>query len=555
MRGEFNRVNVFGGRPAAPWACVWDVVGEPGLRVECPHRDDPDNEIDTWHVPRTPDGCREGARELLGGSRRIGRTRASRSSSTCRRRTVRVLHGFGGDRRWWVRWRGCRGAAGRAGPRDVTLFERAARLGGVGITTPIRAPRATSRRTVRVLVRAEPGWSRRYAPQAEIQAYVEDVARRSGVDARLSTEVSSARWDGSRWVLSTSAGQVRRRRADHGVRAAPLPHVPPLPASARSPERRSTRRAGAMTCRWRASGSRWSARAAARSRSSPRSRMRWRPGRLPALPGWTIPKLDFPYPPRVRALFARFPALQRLDRAGNCYFHEFFTHGMVSTTGDCGVLEAAGTAATSAGASRTRRCGGGHPDRPRRLQADDAHRRLVPGAVAAECRAGHRRASPRSRRSGMVAGRRRAAGRRARARHRLQEPRVRRADGDPGPAAARWPTPGTASHAPTSASPSPASRTSSCSTARIPTAAPARSSRRSSPRSPTSSRRCANSTAGGRLARSRSGPRPRTPSTFVRAALAGTVWHSGCTNWYVDDEGNDPSNWPWTWPEYRRRTA
>jgi cation diffusion facilitator CzcD-associated flavoprotein CzcO len=41
----------------------------------------------------------------------------------------------------------------------------------------------------------------------------------------------------------------------------------------------------------------------------------------------------------------------------------------------------------------------------------------------------------------------------------------------------------------------------------------------------------------------------------VRAALAGTVWHSGCTNWYVDADGNDPSNWPWTWLEYRRRTA
>jgi hypothetical protein len=63
--GEFNRAHVFGGRPSAPWAFVWDVVEEPGLRVERPHRDDPDNEIDTWHVPRTPAGCREGAQELL----------------------------------------------------------------------------------------------------------------------------------------------------------------------------------------------------------------------------------------------------------------------------------------------------------------------------------------------------------------------------------------------------------------------------------------------------------------------------------------------------------
>jgi hypothetical protein len=64
-RGEYNRMNVFGGRPSSLWAWVWDVVDEPGLRVERQHRDDPDNEIDTWHVPRTLEGCREGAEELL----------------------------------------------------------------------------------------------------------------------------------------------------------------------------------------------------------------------------------------------------------------------------------------------------------------------------------------------------------------------------------------------------------------------------------------------------------------------------------------------------------
>src|SRR5664279_3867472 len=27
----------------------------------------------------------------------------------------------------------------------------------------------------------------------------------------------------------------------------------------------------------------------------------------------------------------------------------------------------------------------------------------------------------------------------------------------------------------------------------------------------------------------------------LREALADTVWHTGCTNWYVDERGNDPS--------------
>jgi cation diffusion facilitator CzcD-associated flavoprotein CzcO len=41
----------------------------------------------------------------------------------------------------------------------------------------------------------------------------------------------------------------------------------------------------------------------------------------------------------------------------------------------------------------------------------------------------------------------------------------------------------------------------------------------------------------------------------LRAALRGTVWHTGCTNWYVDDNGNNPNQWPWRWSTYRRRTA
>jgi len=33
------------------------------------------------------------------------------------------------------------------------------------------------------------------------------------------------------------------------------------------------------------------------------------------------------------------------------------------------------------------------------------------------------------------------------------------------------------------------------------------------------------------------------------------VWHTGCTNWYVDEQGHDPNQWPWTWRTYRKRAA
>jgi hypothetical protein len=41
----------------------------------------------------------------------------------------------------------------------------------------------------------------------------------------------------------------------------------------------------------------------------------------------------------------------------------------------------------------------------------------------------------------------------------------------------------------------------------------------------------------------------------LRAALAKTVWHTGCSNWYVDENGDDPNQWPWQWSRFRKRTA
>src|SRR5207247_762522 len=64
-----------------------------------------------------------------------------------------------------------------------------------------------------------PGWSRRYAPQGEIQAYLEEVARSHGVLERIRTgvEVTHAAWDEQRgrWTLQTNAGA---HEAEDGLR-------------------------------------------------------------------------------------------------------------------------------------------------------------------------------------------------------------------------------------------------------------------------------------------------------------------------------------------------
>ena len=94
----------------------------------------------------------------------------------------------------------------RAGYRDVTVFERSPRVGGVwnDNTYPGAACDVPSH-LYEVSFAPNPRWSRRYAPQAEIQAYLEDVAARYGVAERIrfGTEGTQARWDQDRdrWVL------------------------------------------------------------------------------------------------------------------------------------------------------------------------------------------------------------------------------------------------------------------------------------------------------------------------------------------------------------------
>ena len=97
----------------------------------------------------------------------------------------------------------------RAGYSDVTVFEKGERIGGVWHhnTYPGAACDVPSH-LYEFSFAPNPRWSRRYAPQAEIQGYLEDVARRYGVAERIrtGTEVTRASWDGGSWLVETSAG-------------------------------------------------------------------------------------------------------------------------------------------------------------------------------------------------------------------------------------------------------------------------------------------------------------------------------------------------------------
>ena len=211
----------------------------------------------------------------------------------------------------------------RAGYDDVTVFERGERVGGVWHhnTYPgrrLRRPVAP----LRVLVRAEP------ALVAPLRAPGGDPGlprgrrappRGAGPHPHRHRGAQRARWDEERgrWVLETSAG---KHEADVLITACgqlSVPTVPPIPGldSFDGPGVPHGA-AGATTS------------------SSPGKRVavvgtgcsaiQVVPAIQPIVehvdvyqrsPGWTIPKMDFAYTERAKRLFARFPVLQRLDRA------------------------------------------------------------------------------------------------------------------------------------------------------------------------------------------------------------------------------------------------
>ncbi|WP_030176608.1 flavin-containing monooxygenase [Spirillospora albida] len=99
-----------------------------------------------------------------------------------------------------------------AGVTDVTVFERAGDLGGVwrDNTYPGAACDAPSH-LYSYSFEPNPDWSRRFAPQPEILAYLRRCAAKHGItdDIRFGTEITGAEFDAAagRWTLRTAAGE------------------------------------------------------------------------------------------------------------------------------------------------------------------------------------------------------------------------------------------------------------------------------------------------------------------------------------------------------------
>ncbi len=207
----------------------------------------------------------------------------------------------------------------RAGYHDITVFERNAGVGGVWQTNiyPGAACDVPSH-FYEFSFAPNPEWSRRYAPQAEIKAYLERVVRDHGVEAafRFDTNVHSATWDKSgHWVLATSAGE---HVADVLIAACGQLSTPKYPDIGGLDGFEGP---AFHTAKWRHDVDLTDKRVAVIGSGCSAAQV------VPAIqpraaavdvyqrsPGWTMPRMDYEYSDRAKRLFRRFPWLQRLDR-------------------------------------------------------------------------------------------------------------------------------------------------------------------------------------------------------------------------------------------------
>ena len=449
----------------------------------------------------------------------------------------------------------------RAGYQDVTVFERGERLGGVWHhnTYPGAACDVPSH-LYEFSFEPNPRWSRRYAPQAEIQTYLEDVARKYGVldRVRTGTEVTEARWDEARgkWSVETSAGSHEADVLLTACGQLSVPAVPPLAGldSFEGP--------AFHTAQWRHDVDLTGKRVAVIGTGC--SAIQVVPAIQPVAghvdvyqrsPGWTLPKMDFAYKERTKKLFERFPQLQRLDRAAVFGFFELATMALTDRPWLLPAFRAVGrrqinsaikdpelrrkvTPVDEVGCKRIMLTDDWYPT----LTKPDVE--LVTDRIAEITAHGVRTQDGRERPAdvlvlatgfkthGFVAPMEIVgSGGRTLAQEWGDVPRAYLGLSVPG-----FPNMFLVYGPNTNGGATSVIYAIEAAVAHVISALEELDRR--------DARRIEVTRAAAEAF-----------DRELRDALAGSVWHSGCTNWYVDENGNDPNQWPWLWSAYRRRTA
>jgi cation diffusion facilitator CzcD-associated flavoprotein CzcO len=447
----------------------------------------------------------------------------------------------------------------REGYEDVTVFEKGDRVGGVWRANTYPGAACDIPSHLYEFSFAPNTWSRRFSPGPEIRAYIEGVARRFGVLDRVRTgiEVKAARWVEERrgWRLETSVGP---HEADVLVTACgqlSVPKVPPLPGL------EDFEGPAFHAAEWRHDVDRAGKRVALIGTGC--SAIQVGPAIQPEVaqldvyqrsPGWTLSKGDHEYSGLSRAAFRRFPVLHRLDRAGVYAFQDlaaaaFTRHrwllplfrmlGMrqINSAISDPELRRKVTPSYEFGCKRVMLTDDWYPT----LTRDNVE--LIAGGIERVTPGGIRDASGVERPADAIVL---ATGF---ASHDFVAP-MEIAGSDGLTLESAWAevaraylglsVPGFPNmfllYGPnTNGGSGSVVNTIECGVGHL-LAAMREMERVEASRI--------------EVARSAAADFDRE----LRAALAGTVWQSGCSNWYVDENGNDPNNWPWTWTAYRRRT-
>jgi cation diffusion facilitator CzcD-associated flavoprotein CzcO len=216
------------------------------------------------------------------------------------------------------------GAAIRLRQRGIgsfTVFERAGEIGGTwrDNTYPGAACDVPSH-AYSLSFEPHPGWTRKFSPSEEIQAYLLRLVEKWGLRAhlRLGTEIVEARFDeaAGEWTLTTGTGERFRARvvisAVGGLVDPALPDIKGLESFG-----------GELfhTARWNHDVDLAGKRVAVIGTGA--SAVQVVPALAPIVeklhvfqrtPAWVVPKLDARYSERARRAFARFPWLLRASR-------------------------------------------------------------------------------------------------------------------------------------------------------------------------------------------------------------------------------------------------
>jgi cation diffusion facilitator CzcD-associated flavoprotein CzcO len=447
----------------------------------------------------------------------------------------------------------------REGYEDVTVFEKSERVGGVWQHNTYPGAACDIPSHLYEYSFAPNRWSRRFSPGPEIRAYVEGVARRFGVldRVRTGTEVKSARWDGGRgrWQLDTSMGPHEADLLLTACGQLSVPKVPPIAGL------EGFAGPAFHTAEWRhdvtLAGKRVAVVGTGCSAIQVVPAIQPEVARLDVYqrsPGWTFPKGDFEYSPRARALFKRVPALRRLDRASVQAFQEFGAAAMTTQPWLLPILRAIAkhqinaaiadpelrrkvTPTDEVGCKRIMLTDEWYPALAQpnvdlvteRIEAVTPSgicdvsgvERPADAIVLATGFASHDFVAPMA-----ITG---SEGRS------LDDEWAEVARAYLGLSVPGFPNMFLLYGPNTNGGTGSVVNTLECGIGHV--LAALREMERSRA--------------------SRIEVRREAAESFdreLRSALAKTVWHSGCSNWYLDENGNDPSNWPWLWRTYRRRT-